>query len=336
MTSWARTRRCPRPWRSRRHARKTSGCIAARNGWGCSTPGCRRGRVARAIRLSRASGARTRSTRPSRWGSSISRTCSSAERSPIRQARRPMRRNTTWTPSSTPPTWTRRPSISGWPWEPPPIPNSPDTAVMDADCGKAAKKKTPALTARQVAARCAPAAADTMRKYHVLADPQYAMVAKTYQAGLAKNPYSRDALYNLAGVSYLIGDSANVLPLAQRLYALDPMNRSTLAKLAGGWQLKGKKDSVLYYLTIADSLPVEITVSSFTPTEKGATLDGQMTNFRPKASAPLKIAFEFLNAQGEAVGTQTKPVPALEPNASEEFKLKVEQPGVVAWRYKRS
>jgi len=80
------------------------------------------------------------------------------------------------------------------------IPNSPDTAVMDADCGKAAKKKTPALTARQVAARCAPAAADTMRKYHVLADPQYALVAKTYQAGLAKNPYSRDALYNLAGV----------------------------------------------------------------------------------------------------------------------------------------
>src|SRR5438094_3092952 len=142
------------------------------------------------------------------------------------------------------------------------IPNSPDTAVMDADCGKAATKKTPAVTARQVAARCAPAAADTMRKYHVLADPQYALVAKTYQAGLAKNPYSRDALYNLAGVRYLIGDSANVLPLAQRLYALDPMNRSTLAKLAGGWQLKGKKDSVLYYLTIADSLPLEITVSS--------------------------------------------------------------------------
>jgi len=215
------------------------------------------------------------------------------------------------------------------------IPNSPDTAVMDADCGKAAKKKTPALTARQVAARCAPAAADTMRKYHALADPQYAMVAKTYQAGLVKNPYSRDALYNLAGVSYLIGDSASVLPLAQRLYALDPMNRSTLAKLAGGWQLKAKKDSVLYYLTIADSLPVEITVSSFTPTEKGATLDGQMTNFRPKASAPLKITVDFLDAKGNVVATQTQDVPALEPSASQEFKVKVEQAGVVAWRYKR-
>ena len=215
------------------------------------------------------------------------------------------------------------------------IPSSPDTAVMDADCAKAVKKKTPALTVRQVAARCAPAAADTMRKFHALADPQYMLVAKAYQAGLAKNPYSRDALYNLAGVSYMIGDSASVLPLAQRLYALDPMNRSSLAKLAGGWQLKGKKDSVLYYLTIADSLPVEVTVSRFNPTEKGATLDGQMTNFRTKASPPLKIMFDFLDAKGNVVATQSQDVPALEPNASQEFKLKVEQPGVVAWRYKR-
>ena len=216
------------------------------------------------------------------------------------------------------------------------IPTSPDTAVMDADCAKAAKKKSPALTARQVAARCAPAAADTMRKYHALVDPQYRLVAKTYEAGLTKNPYSRDALYNLAGVSYTIGDTASVLGLAQRVYALDPMNRSTIAKVAGGWQLKGKKDSVLYYLQVADSMPVEITVSSFSATEKEATLDGQMTNVRPKASPPLKIIFDFLDAKGNVVATQPQDVPALDPSGSQGFKLKVEQPGVVAWRYKRS
>jgi len=215
------------------------------------------------------------------------------------------------------------------------IASSPDTAVMDADCAKAAKKRSPALTARQVAARCGPAAADTMRKYHALTDPQYALVAKTYQAGLAKNPYSRDALYNLVSVSYAIGDTASVLALAQRLCALDPMNRSTLAKLAGGWQLKGKKDSVLYYLTIADSLPVEISVSSFTLTEKGATLEGHMTNFRPKASAPVKLTFDFLDAKGNVVATQAQDVPALGPNADQVFTLKVDQPGVAAWRYKR-
>jgi len=216
------------------------------------------------------------------------------------------------------------------------IPSSPDTAAMDVDCGKAVKKKSPTLTARQVAARCAPAAADTMRKYHAVADPQYRLVAKTYEAGLAKNPYSRDALYNLAGISYLIGDSAKVLPLAQRLYAVDPMNRSTLAKIAGGWQLLGKKDSVLYYLQVADSLPVEITVSTFSTTEKGASLEGRMTNVRAKASVPLKITFDFLDAKGNVVATQSQDVPTLDPSANQPFKVTVDQPGAVAWRYKRA
>jgi tetratricopeptide (TPR) repeat protein len=213
------------------------------------------------------------------------------------------------------------------------IPNSPDTAAMDANCGKAAKKKTPALTVRQIAARCAPAAADTMRKYHALADPQYTMVAKTYQAGLAKNPYSRDALYNLAGVSYLIGDSANVLPLAQRLYALDPMNRSTLAKLAGGWQMLGKKDSVLRYLTVAESLVAEVSVSSFTPSEQGATLEGLITNFHSKPATPLALMFSFLDGKGNVVATAFQDAPALDADANEAFKLKAEKQGIVAWRY---
>src|SRR5437764_1775741 len=53
------------------------------------------------------------------------------------------------------------------------IPQLPDTSELDAACAKALKRKTPTLTARQLAARCQPAAADTMRKFHALADPLY-------------------------------------------------------------------------------------------------------------------------------------------------------------------
>src|SRR2546429_9186729 len=53
------------------------------------------------------------------------------------------------------------------------IPNSPDTAAVGADCGQAAKKKTPALTARQGAARRAPAGAGTTRAEPSLAAPPY-------------------------------------------------------------------------------------------------------------------------------------------------------------------
>jgi tetratricopeptide (TPR) repeat protein len=215
------------------------------------------------------------------------------------------------------------------------IPSSPDTAEMDAACSKSQKRKSPALTVRQVAARCQPAAADTMRKFHAGADPQYHLVAQAYEAGLLKNPYSRDALYNLAGISYMMGDTSKVLPLARRLYEVDPMNRMTLAKIAGGWQLKNKKDSVQYYLNLADSLPVEVTVGSFTTSEKGAQIEGLFSNFRPKPSPPLKIGFEFLDATGAVVASQPQDVSAIAVGANSPFKIAVDKPGVTAWRYKR-
>lgn len=217
------------------------------------------------------------------------------------------------------------------------IPSNPDTAAMDATCGTAQKKKTPALTARQIAARCQPAAVDTMRKFHASVDPQYRLVVQTYEAGLAKNPYQRDALYNLAGISYLIGDTAKVLPLARRLYAADPMNRLTLAKVAGGFQLLGQKDSVLRYLQLADSLPIEVTVGNFIANDKGAELTGLFTNFRSKGgSPPVTITFEFLDKTGAVVASKPQDVPTLAAGANQSFKVTADQPAIAAWRYKRS
>lgn len=216
------------------------------------------------------------------------------------------------------------------------IPSPPDTATLSAACRGALKKKSPALTARQLATRCQPAAADTMGKFHALADPQYRLTAQAYQAGLAKNPYDRDALYNLAGISYLMGDTSQVLPLAKRVYAVDPMNRLTLAKIAGGWQLLGKKDSVLYYLQLADSLPVEVTIGNFSVKDSAATLDGLFTNFRAKPSTPLNLTFEFLNGKGEVVQSLPQTVPALDASANQSFQLKAKGAGIAAWRYKRS
>ncbi len=216
------------------------------------------------------------------------------------------------------------------------IPQMPDTSELDAACAKALKKKTPTLTGRQLSARCQPAAADTMRKFHALADPLYRLGVQTYEAGLAKSPYHRDALYNMTGISFMLNDTARVLPLAQRLFAVDPMNRLTLAKLAGAWQLAGKKDSALYYITLADSLPVEVTVGTFSTNEQGAALEGLFTNFHSKPSPPIKLMFELVDGKGNVVASVPQDVPAVAGGANQSFKLKTGQPGIVAWRYKRS
>jgi len=216
------------------------------------------------------------------------------------------------------------------------IPQLPDTSELDAACAKALKRKTPTLTARLLAARCQPAAADTMRKFHALADPLYRLGVQTYQAGLVKNPYHRDALYNMTGISFVLNDTAKVLLLAQRLYAVDPMNRLSLTKLAGAWQLAGKKDSALYYLTLADSLSIEVTVGKFVANEQGGALEGLYSNFHSKPSRPVKVTFEFLDGKGNVVASLPQDIPALEAGANQSFKLKATQTGAIAWRYKRS
>src|SRR2546427_2847687 len=216
------------------------------------------------------------------------------------------------------------------------VPEMPDTATSASACRTAQRKKTPVLTPRQVAAKCEPVAADTMRKFRSVADPQYRLAAKAYEIGLVKNPYARDALYNLSAIYFLAGDTSKLLPLVQRLYAIDPMNKNTLAKLFGAWQLLGQKDSVLRYLQIAEALPFEVTVSSLNTSDKAATVEGLVTNGGSKPSAPLKPAWEGLAGAGNVVVTQAQDVPAVNAGANWAFKLKADGAGIVAWRYKRA
>src|SRR2546422_729654 len=190
---------------------------------------------------------------------------------------------------------------------------------------------------------------------------------------LAKTPFFRDGLFNLANTYLALHDSAKMLPVAQRLYAIDPMNRSTLRLLAQGFQFQKKPDSTLHYLMVADTaLPIEVTVGSFLPGDQNATLSGLFTNYRSLpdsatlvsrcrapgpattvaarcgyqklaadaaaklTTAPLKVTFEFLNAKGEVVVAQSVDVPAIEPGGNHPFQLKANGAKIEAWRYKQS
>jgi tetratricopeptide (TPR) repeat protein len=217
------------------------------------------------------------------------------------------------------------------------IPNEPDTAPAGAKCRADTRARNKALTVRQIATRCAKVTDDSIKAFQTnIAYPRYRLAARAYEAGLVKSPSVREALYNLGGIYYILGDTAKSLPIAQRLYHVDPLNRSSVAKLAGAWQLQSKKDSVLYYLTVADSLTFEVTVSTFTPDDKGAKLEGLFTNLKAKPTGAAAVTFEFLNGRGEVVDSSKQEIPAIAASGNHPFSVTATHAGIVAWRYRKS
>ena len=249
----------------------------------------------------------------------------------------------------------------------------PDTAATGTSCRTEARRTSRTLTARAISARCDSVTARRVRDYDAEVAVTYRLAAKAFEAGLAKNPFYRDGLFNLANAYLALHDSAKMLPAAQRLYAVDPLNRSTMRLLAQAFQFQKKPDSTLHYLTVADSImPIEVTVGNFRPEDQNATLSGLFTNYHslpdstvlvsrcraagPAASAAtrchypqladdakaklsngaLKLTFEFLSAKGDVVATQTIDVPAIEPGANHPFQLQGTGAKIEAWRYKQS
>ena len=128
----------------------------------------------------------------------------------------------------------------------------------------------------------------------------------------------------------------DITPVAQKLYAIDPMNRTTLRLMAQAWQFRGRGDSTLYYLTIGDSLlPAEVTIEKFDAQDQSASIRGKVSNFHNRPTAPMKLTFELLNAKGDVVASTSTDVPAIPANGEQPFQVQVIGAGVVAWRYKK-
>ena len=205
----------------------------------------------------------------------------------------------------------------------------PDTAASAGECRKAAK--TPAE--RQ---RCTAAAKATVRQHDSLSAGTFKLAAKAFEAGLARAPYSRDGLYNLTSTYYMLQDTARMVTTAQKVLALDPMNRNAIRLTAAAFQMKGVTDSTVFYIARAESsLVADVTVQNFRSDDQSAAIEAIATNFHDKPSKPFKIVFEFLKADGSVVTSQTVEVPELPAGGMHSAKAQAIGRGITAWRYRQ-
>ena len=217
-------------------------------------------------------------------------------------------------------------------------PDEPDSGAIWDRCRDAARpagRTTPAQT-RQVAATCNAAAHDSMTAWRTASRQFFRGAAGAFEAGLARSPGNRDALFNLVNTYYRLQDTVKMLGVAQQLYGADPMNRNTVRLFAAAWQLQGKTDSTLHYLEIAETqLPAEVTITTFTVAQQSVEVTGLVTSLREQPIAAMTLAFEFLDAKGVVVVAQTVAVPALDPGASHALNIKAAGADITAWRYRK-
>ena len=169
--------------------------------------------------------------------------------------------------------------------------------------------------------------------------------ALLFEGVVARNPYSRDGLNNLAA-SYLQADeTGKAVPVIDKLVALDPSNPDNWMLYAFGYVGKLKKttkdakltkaynDSLVFFNNKAEKMPVKVAFTEFSRNSEGTTLAGTIENLGTTAKT-YSLALEFLGADGRVLFTETANVGPVAPKKEQAFRIKNAMTGVVGYRYK--
>ncbi|MEO7823677.1 MAG: tetratricopeptide repeat protein [Gemmatimonadaceae bacterium] len=173
---------------------------------------------------------------------------------------------------------------------------------------------------------------------------KYADAATLFNAALAQNPYSRDAINNLAASYIQTNEFSKAFPLIDKLVVLDPSNPDNPLLYAFAYQglYKGTKDkklqkiytdSLIYFNEKSETAPVKVVVTEFTRRPSETTFIGSIKNLG-KAAKTYSLTVEFLDKSGNVVATETASVGPVAANASGAFKISAAKGGVWGYRYK--
>jgi Tfp pilus assembly protein PilF len=167
---------------------------------------------------------------------------------------------------------------------------------------------------------------------------------KLFDAALVQNPYSRDAINNLAATYIQNNEFPKAFPLIDKLIGLDPSNPDNPLLYAFAYQglYKGTKDkklqkvytdSLIFFNAKSENAPVKLAVTEFTRRPDQTMLGGTIEN-RGTTSKTYTVNVEFLDKTGTVVSTETTTVGPVAPKKTEKFKITSAKGGVYGYRYK--
>ena len=168
--------------------------------------------------------------------------------------------------------------------------------------------------------------------------------ALLFEAVIKKNPYSRDALNNIAASLLQAGENDKAGPYIAKLIELDPNNPDNYMLYAFQYagKLKGKidaktqksyNDSLVYWNGKSEKMPLKVTFTEFSRNSEGTTLAGEIEN-RGTAAKTYALSVDFLAPDGSVLFTETANVGPVAPKGKKEFRIHNAKTGVAGYRYK--
>jgi tetratricopeptide (TPR) repeat protein len=167
---------------------------------------------------------------------------------------------------------------------------------------------------------------------------------KLFEGAIQVNPYSRDALRNLAATYVGKNRHKDALPVAMKLLEVDPNNYDGWMIPAYAYQglaqaektpaaRKPLNDSILKYQGAADALPVKVDVANFQRSSKDATLVLELEQVAA-AGKKYDVVVEFIDNTGKTLATETQSVDPIAKGQKKQVTFKATAPGITAYRYK--
>lgn len=161
----------------------------------------------------------------------------------------------------------------------------------------------------------------------------YDKAAEAYELSLQKNPFFREALFNVT-IAYLETEQPEkALETAGRLVQLDPLNKNSLALLGDAHRDLENRDQAVEVYTQVRDMPLEVNVIRFSLGEQEAQFIAQVTNHTESAVPGVTIRCEFLDAAGNVLHSETVETGEIASGDAAGFELNPQVPGIVGWRY---
>lgn len=171
---------------------------------------------------------------------------------------------------------------------------------------------------------------------------KYQESADVFAKLVARNAWSRDAVYNLANAYLALKNWDKLLETGKHLMEIESMNEDSYRLVGQAYRELKQQDNLLRTAEALVGLPVNIEITQFVMGRSSSRVlmvaigrsptDVQSKPIKP---TPVSLAFEFLDDKGTVVGTSDAEIPALEPGKRHELRAEASGAGIVAWRYKR-